>query len=217
MAYPYYGYLPPPPVFETPYRPQPFYGGYPPIIPSPTFYGYSSPTSFQQAWAQDPPGTFRTMVEWDTNSEKNWPMCTHFIEPYTKNADFLKVLMSILKGRLGCEFPQNFKAIVYLEKVPAAELAGVHDELKKIVDAGTSLRGHNLSLEPAKALFEKAKDEKKKKEDEGDEKKKVEEMWKKFMGESYGGGWPYSPAAAPPAWPGYGPSYIPYAFYPRPS
>ncbi|WVQ75570.1 hypothetical protein IAR50_005197 [Cryptococcus sp. DSM 104548] len=184
MAYPpYYVYLPPPPVFESSSGPaQPLCGGYPVVTPSPTFYGYSSPTSFQLAWTQDPPGTFRTMVEWDTNSEKVWPKCTYFIDPYTKNADFLNILMSILKGRLGYEFPQNFKAILYLDK---------------------------------------AKEEKKKK-DEADAKKKLEEMWKKSVGGSYGSGWPgwpYPPPASTGgglAWQPYGPSYMPYSFYPKP-
>ncbi|ODN95799.1 hypothetical protein L198_04417 [Cryptococcus wingfieldii CBS 7118] len=199
--------------------------GYPPPDASPYAYGYAypPPPPTLNPWRDNPQGFVRDWVELDTNSDNIRPNHISKVEQWTKHPDWLKVIMSVLKDRLGCEWPQNYKAIMYLEKVPEAELAGVHDDLKKIVDAGDSLRGHEHFKEQAKALYEKAKVQKKK-ADVAAEKKKYEEMMKKFGGMPYSGwaGW----AGAPPvagAYPGGQQQYMalyqrpsPYGYYPYP-
>ncbi|ODO01491.1 hypothetical protein I350_06311 [Cryptococcus amylolentus CBS 6273] len=175
----YYAYGPPP---------MPYYG-----------YGFAAPAPIPNLWRDNPQGAIRDLMERETSTSPSRPNHLGDMELYTKNADWLKVIMSVLKTRLGCEWPQNYKAILYLEKMPEAELAGVHDELKKIIDAGDKLRGHQAFQAQAKALLGKAEAEKKKAA-ETEEKKKYEEMWKKHGGLPFSGwaGWPFPPRGGLP-------------------
>ncbi|WVQ75571.1 hypothetical protein IAR50_005198 [Cryptococcus sp. DSM 104548] len=178
----YYAYAPPP---------MPYYG-----------YGFAAAAPTPDMWRDNPQGAIRDLMERETSSSPCRPNHLSDMGPYIKNADWLKTIMSVLKIRLTCEWPQNYKAILYLEKMPAAELAGVHDELKKMVEAREKeeLRGYQVFQGQAKALLDKAGAEKKKK-DEADEKKKYEEMWKKHGGMPFSGwaGWPYPPPGGLPS------------------
>ncbi|WVW86877.1 hypothetical protein I302_108932 [Kwoniella bestiolae CBS 10118] len=185
-------------------------------------------------WVDDPDSGVRDYTERCTNAgrmvgpddrELKW------FEQWGKNVDTRKVIMDVLKGRLELDWPQNYKALIILGKMPEGELEGLEEKLGKLADSAQTVEGFKHIKELAKPLHEKAKAGLAKKEEEEMKKKQaaIQAMWGGLWANDgytapalqYGGwkGWPY-PYDAPPGiaraaaaqWPGKPPDgWIPTA------
>ena len=122
------------------------------------------------------------------------------------NDDQKKIILAVLKERLGQGWPYNYKALDLLELATPADLMGMKDDLNKLAEAAATVQGHEELKKLAKPLAGKVKEAEKKQEEEEAKKKQeaIAAMW--------GGLWandPYrGPSLAAAGWTGWPYPYV---------
>ncbi|WWC92853.1 uncharacterized protein L201_007814 [Kwoniella dendrophila CBS 6074] len=164
-------------------------------------------------WISNPQGMVRDLAEAMTNGNRDLGPSDDelgWIEGWGKKEGERKIIMEVIKSRIELGWPYNYKALLLLGKMPESELGGLEEKLGKLADSAQSVVGFKSIKELAKPLWEKAKAELAKKEEEEMKKKQaaIQAMWGGLWAndsyqqptlQQYGGfmGWPY-PYAAPP-------------------
>ncbi|KAL7425179.1 hypothetical protein Q5752_000867 [Cryptotrichosporon argae] len=111
---------------------------------------------------------------------------------WAKVEEHRKVIVEVIKARLGQEWPYNIKALDILGAMPDEALDGLADDVKKLADAPASQYGSAELKKAAKPVMDKIAARKAKAEEEEAKKKQeaIAAMW--------GGLWANAPRAPPP-------------------
>lgn len=133
------------------------------------------------------------------------------LEEWSKNDEYRKAIMGVIKTRLDLPWPYNYKALDILASMPVGEMVACLDKVTKLHDSAAAVEGAQHLKAAAKGIVEKANKEKARVEEEEAKKRMaaVAEMWgglwanqpttaQVTLGQQGFAGWPYPWRQLPP-------------------